>query len=1028
LCPVCGAALTADGGGGWCPRCALAGAFDARVDDTVLFTVPGHAVLAELGRGAAGIVYRARQEQPAREVALKILRPHEMGSAESLARFRLEAATVAALDHLAILPVLSVGEHDGLPYFTMKLCRGSLAERLESYRGKWRGTAELVALLAGAVQHAHARGVLHRDLKPGNVLFDEADRPFISDFGLAKLVEAAGTTGPVTRPLLVMGTPGYIAPEVLAGGAGAATTAADVFSLGALLHELLTGALPPAAGAALAPRPGAPRDLAVICAHALAAEPARRYVSAAALAEDLHAWLAGRSIAARPASALERGWAWARRNPALAVLTMALGLTLTGATVVLALKNHALDTALAEAQAASRRAELNLADALVAQARTWRESGRMGQRFGALELLTRAARINPGFAVWNEAAAALARPDLKRDVTLPAYPQKSEFDELDFSPDLGLWASGTKEGGLAMRRTDNGSVEQVLPAQSPGLPWFVRFAADNRHVLAIFYDERLHVWDRPTGRLLFTAMGSESQPIRAALHPTEGRLAWVDGAGVLRIRELATAAERVLGTVPPGVRRLAFSPEGGRLALVVDGSLEVWDIADAQRLWRWPGDLARTEPAWSADGAHVAVSQLRPVSEIIILHAGSGELRQRLPAMSTSVARMAFVPGGPLLASMETIGELTLWDWEQKEKLVQAPTGRSALRVTPDGRRLGLAVSFQELGIMSLAEDKVLRPWRRGKYSSYVTHALAFAPDGTAGATIDREGIRLWDVAAGREQAAAPFKMVLPSGADMSLAFEPQGRSQLMALNDGVVHRLKGLEAGDPAFQPVTPGGGHQLGRLVGSDLFVNSSVARRVEIWPGGDPTKARRATGTAEDGVEWGTPIVCVNGLLVATPPTGPGQVEVWDARTAKQVARLPADRRVGGDFSPDGRWLVLGSDQGYTVYDTKDWQPKPLRAVQLRDEFRGWARFSPDGRWLALLVGSRTIELRNARNLEPVVQLDLTRGPGREEQEWSPDGSRFCVVSHGNLIYEWNLPALERELAALGLGAASDQQSGP
>jgi len=212
-CPACGAALS----DGWCARCALAAALAPGEEagaEKSLFTVPGHLVLAELGRGGAGIVYRARQQNPVREVALKILRPHEAGSAETRARFKLEAATVAALDHPVILPVLSVGEYDGLPYYTMKLCAGgSLAGRLARYHDDPRAVAELMVTLAGAVQHAHARGVLHRDLKPENILFDEADRPFVSDFGLAKIFEgSAAPGGPATRPLLVMGTPGYMAP------------------------------------------------------------------------------------------------------------------------------------------------------------------------------------------------------------------------------------------------------------------------------------------------------------------------------------------------------------------------------------------------------------------------------------------------------------------------------------------------------------------------------------------------------------------------------------------------------------------------------------------------------------------------------------------------------------------------------------------------------------------------------------------------------------------------------------------------
>jgi len=358
-CATCGARLATDRGVPWCPSCAFAAVLNGPDDPSEgavrsLFKAPGHAVLSELGRGATGIVYRARQESPARDVALKLLRPHEAGSAESRARFRLEATALADLDHPVILPVYSLGEHDGLPYFTMKLCvGGTLAHRLGRYRGDWRAVADLVATLADGVHYAHSRGVLHRDLKPGNVLFDEADRPFVSDFGLAKLINGTDAGGSVTRPLVVMGTPGYVAPEVLAGGAHAATTAADVYALGAILYELLTGAPPPATGAAKPLPPDVPRDLAVICGHSLRTEPAACYASADAFAADLRAWLAGRPIAARPRSGLGHAWAWARRNPTLAgvslvavLLLVIVALVATGAAVRLRQEQRATTAAL----------------------------------------------------------------------------------------------------------------------------------------------------------------------------------------------------------------------------------------------------------------------------------------------------------------------------------------------------------------------------------------------------------------------------------------------------------------------------------------------------------------------------------------------------------------------------------------------------------------------------------------------------------------------------------------------------------
>ena len=1027
-CQVCGASLADATEGAWCPGCALAGAFSTDVErlgpgasDGVLFRVPGHAVLAELGRGAAGIVYRARQEQPAREVALKILRPHEMGSAESRARFRLEAATVAGLDHPVILPVLTVGEHDGLPYFTMKLCAGSLAERLENYRGRWRDIAALLALLAEAVHHAHAHGVLHRDLKPGNVLFDEADRPFISDFGLAKLIEPAAGR-PATQPLLVLGTPGYLAPEVLAGGAAQATIAADVFALGAILHELLTGSPPPAGHAADAARPGVPRDLAVICAHALAAEPGRRYASAETLAEDLRAWLAGRPIAARSVSALGRGWAWARRNPALAVLTLALGTTLLGATVVLSFKNRQLDAALAQAQAAGRRAELNLADALLAQAQAVRDSGRIGQRYQALELLGRAGQINPGFAVLSEAAAALARPDLRVETTLPAFPQNNIFDELDFSPDLAWWAEGAAQGGVDIRGTADVSVLRHLPGPPEGLPWFVRFSGDGQRVLAIFNNEHLRVWDLATQAELFSTGGSPAHSPRGALSPVADDLAWIDGTGALRVRSLGTGREHVLGSIGRNVRRLSFSPDGSALALVTEAGLEVWDIATAQRRWRWDGILARLEPAWSDRGDSLAVSLLRPFSEIILLDPATGQPRQHLKPDSGNVSLLAFFPGGHVLASVTTSGELTLWDWVREERLVRTPVGRNALRVSRDGRRLGVAVSYQELGVMAVADNDVVRPWRPGQSSQLATHSIAFSRDGHRAATVSRSEVRWWDVDQGREAAVLPFSSIVDATRSVWVFFDPASSGLLLNLGDGVVRRLEGPAGPAAVLRELSFAGEHELRGFArgGRDWVLEATTVNHVEVWPDGDSSRARAVTGPAvSTGESWDTTMFSPDGRWVATSSVHPTAVLVWDATTAKLAAQLPVTRRVGGDFSPDGRWFVLGTDQSYTLYDTATWKAAANWPVRLVDDYRGWASFSPDGRWLALQVGSRTLELRQTADFKAVIRLELAEMQDRNELEWASDSRRLCVVCRGHSVYEWNLPALSRELERLGLG---------
>jgi eukaryotic-like serine/threonine-protein kinase len=307
--------------------------------------IGNYQVLEEIGRGGMGVIYRARQRHSRRIVALKRILSYHADSQETLARFRREAQAAASLDHPNILPIFEVSEcDDGLPYFSMKFAGGgSLLDAAPALRGEPRRSVALMAKVARAVQYAHGQGILHRDLKPGNVLLDGRGEPLVSDFGLAKWLD---TSSHLTRTLTIFGTPGYIAPEQVNGSASKLGPASDIYSLGAILFDLLTGHPPFLGEHALkviqqasekpAPKlrtlmPGLDRDLETICAKCLEREPGARYRSAGDLAEDLERWLEGRHIVARPVSPPARAWRWTRRNPVVA--GMAALLLILGSTV-----------------------------------------------------------------------------------------------------------------------------------------------------------------------------------------------------------------------------------------------------------------------------------------------------------------------------------------------------------------------------------------------------------------------------------------------------------------------------------------------------------------------------------------------------------------------------------------------------------------------------------------------------------------------------------------------------------------------
>jgi hypothetical protein len=371
--------------------------------------VAGYEVLCPLGKGGMGVVYKARQIGLDRLVGLKMILHGQHAGPEDLERFRAEAQAVARLQHPNIVQVYDVGECQGLPYFSMEFCPGgSLAEQLDGTPWEPRRAASLVETLARAVHAAHQAQVVHRDLKPANVLLGSDGTPKVTDFGLAKRLDVQGRT----QTGAVVGTPSYMAPEQ-AGAKGAVVgPAADVYALGAILYELLTGRPPFKAATPLdtilqvvSEEPVGPRrlnaripvDLETICLKCLSKAPAARYASAAELADDLKHWQAGEPIKARPVGAVGRWWRWTRRNPVLAAASL---LALAGLVTAASLGFVVAGRAKASARADRQR----LGQSLLAEARAEREAG---NRWAALERVDEAAKIDPTAEVRQEAIQAI---------------------------------------------------------------------------------------------------------------------------------------------------------------------------------------------------------------------------------------------------------------------------------------------------------------------------------------------------------------------------------------------------------------------------------------------------------------------------------------------------------------------------------------------------------------------------------------------------------------------------------------------
>src|SRR5262249_31540133 len=444
-------------------------------------------LIAKVGAGAFGTVYKARDPELERVVAIKVPRAGGLARAEDLERFLREARSVARLRHPGIVPVHAVGQQDGLPYLVSDFVPGiPLGEHLSSHRPPAREAAALIAAVADALQYAHEQGVVHRDIKPSNILLGDDGRPHLTDFGLAKC-EAGEVT--MTLEGQVLGTPAYMSPEQASGEAHRVDGRSDVYSLGVILYQMLSGELPfrgtarmlldqvlhgePRSPRSLNDR--LPRDLETICLKCLQKEPGRRYADAAALAEDLRRFLTGRPIQARPVGRTERLGRGGRRNPLVASLVAALFLVLAaglaGATSQwLRAEAKASAEALAKQVAADRAEELeiNLYYERIASAKH-ELVRRIGSR--ADELLDQCPRHLRGWE-WHY---------LKRlpFANFPARHHDTLVIRVAFSPDGSQLASGDLDGNVKIWDARTGDELRTLHAHDRQI-WALAFSPDGR--------------------------------------------------------------------------------------------------------------------------------------------------------------------------------------------------------------------------------------------------------------------------------------------------------------------------------------------------------------------------------------------------------------------------------------------------------------------------------------------------------------------------------------------------------------------
>ncbi len=875
-------------------------------------------LIEELARGGMGAVFRARQISLNRTVAIKLLHGGVFATPNHVKRFKLEAEAVARLDHPNIVPIYEVGEHDGQPYFSMRLVEGgTLLDAVKRQRLDSRATAELMATVARAVHFAHQRGILHRDLKPTNILLDAEGRPHVTDFGLAKLLESESD---LTLTLAVLGTPAYMSPEQAAGQTRDLTTAGDIYSLGAVLYELLSGR-PPFTGTTttavlrqvVETDPTSPRkhnaavdaDLETICLKCLAKDPARRYGSAAELADELERWRAGRPILARPTSATERFGRWARRNPVLAAVSSALVFSLALGAVMLTV--------------AYRQAETALHASLITQVRAQLAGKQVGQRFEAMQALRQAAQIAKTLDVRNEAAAALARPDAR---LLSRWPVLGATVKVTFSSDLETYVVGHPTG-CEFRRSRDQSLVRFFPHQDQRKVHRdltlrnVVFSRDDRRFVAQFSDQYADVWDLEGEAPLLTlhigaADGGDSfSTPNVEFTPDGTEIICYTKKDGLFVHSLVDGRRRTLENPTGGVTMLRLDPSGTRLVAVCSNTVELLDFKAGKRLWSAPVVQPVPWAAWSPDGRLIAAGKELD-SDIVLFAAATGVPVARLAGHLAAPFRFEFHPDGQWLASSARDSTIRLWDHRNGQLLFEATTGFfGTLQFSPDGKRLATGAGTDQIGISELSGSEVFREFQGTGTSTEIVNALTASHNGRFLVSAAYSDFRIWDTQAGREVAVVETRKHFrttkvffgPADREIIYSREPVGTFRYpFSWQEG--------ERGGPATVNLGPRQTTEVPKAtvllsLGSDdrtwLILNASPDS--EIWPDGNPAQRRIANRMAARQDVSLSPDARWSAATVLPP----GDVEVWDVANPHPVTilkkatafRRRVFRRMGGGW---------------------------------------------------------------------------------------------------------------------------------
>ncbi len=984
---------------------ALGEPTDSPGDDGAPAEIPariGHySIRGVIGEGGMGVVYEARQEDPARSVALKVIRPG-LVSRGLLRRFRHEAQVLGQLQHPGIAQIYEAGTADsgegGVPFFAMELVHGRpLLEYAEAHALGTRARLELIARVCDALHHAHQKGVVHRDLKPANILVEELGQPKVLDFGVARATDVdVQTISLQTDVGQLVGTVPYMSPEQASGDPALIDLRSDVYSLGVITFELLTGRLPYAVQgkmiheavriiqdqepSRLSSMNRALRgDVETIVGKALEKLPQRRYPSAADLAADIRRYLADQPIVARPASALYQFRKFARRNKALVA---GVGVAFAALLVATAVSLWQARVAVLAGEARARqayRATIAAADTAITA----------DDPIAARERLDSVAPEDRGWE-WNHLSARL-----DESIALVALDTPIACTGLsaDGTRVLTIGTDGTLET-VPIRGNDHRTPPVALPITSATQ---AAFSADASHVAVVYGPDHVNIglWSISGTAPTLAATATAGAAVAQLDMTPDGRV--IAARLPDRIWTWEPLADRST-TIAAGLgfRRISLSADGRRLAFTRahDGNqhIAVYDIETGKALYTSYAERDGSTVALCPDGSVLATGGFD--KKVRLRRVADGQLIAELAAHTGVPFVLAFSPDGNLLVSGSVDQTLRLWD-ARSGRALAVLTGHAAplgsLRFSGDGSRIAsMAADGLRLWDVALRDDvTVLRGHSRYVYS------VAFSPDGRRlySGSWDKTA-RAWDAASGECLA------VLHDCEEVkAIAVSPDGRRLVTGHGGSFGMPARDTDTGSIAGVPVRQHGVQAIAFGPSGDRAVLATPGATVVIWDIASNARVTELKGHSQSvrSVAW-------TGTLIAAGSEDK-TARLWDARTGALLHTLAGHEGplFAVALNHDGSRLATGAtDKTVRLWDTA--------SGRLLTVLRGHGgtvyaiAFSPDGSRLGSGSDDTTIRLWDVADGELLLQLR-----GHEEYiyglAFSPDGSMLASASGDGTVRLWD-----------------------